>query len=164
MSILYNKVRKISSITLNSQSLFTAVLVNVGAESVFGLASIALSADIYSENFLLLTFEDGGGLAIFENNRNCCEQKYLETDDSLPFYVGSDLLFIEEKGAKYGEQDDEDIGNVIDINFIEICTSIGTIQLKAYNIHNGYYGGFYTDVMELDSFIINEMFLNKLTV
>lgn len=75
---------------------------------------------------------------ILENDFTCCERRYFDTDDKLEDYVGSTYLGYEIKDVSESIVDDE----CCEIQFLEVKTSKGDFQLKNYNEHNGYYGGF----------------------
>ena len=93
-----------------------------------------------NDNTLELTFE-GTKIGIFDDGQSCCEHRYMDTDDNLSEFVGAKLLDLEKKYA--GTQDDDGWGNVTEIQFLDVKTDKGTFQMKNYNEHNGYYGGFW---------------------
>jgi hypothetical protein len=86
-------------------------------------------------------------LILIDNQSSCCESwGHVASDDDLASFVGSDLLevrltdtalnqvIIDKHGcAEYGF----DEGG---IQFVDLVTSRGKLQLAVYNAHNGYYG------------------------
>ncbi len=92
------------------------------------------------DNKLIFKFEDGYTLKLFDAGQSCCEDRYMQTDDDLEYYVGADLLDAEIKSAPETEGE---YGDVHEIEFLEIKTSLGSFTMANHNEHNGYYGGFY---------------------
>ena len=96
-----------------------------------------------SNDQVLITFTDGARLVIEDVARQCCEQRYIETDDNLQLYEGATFTGLRVKnGDGSGADLDADDSNVVDCQFLEVNTDKGFTTFKAYNIHNGYYGGF----------------------
>lgn len=92
-----------------------------------------------SDNALHFVFDDGAKIKIYDDGQNCCEERYMATDDDLPYFVGAVLNGIKIKDApniedEYGEHE---------IQFLEVLTSKGTFVMANHNEHNGYYGGFW---------------------
>lgn len=88
---------------------------------------------------LKFQFTDGTNLKLLDAGQSCCEHRYMTTDDDLPYYSGATLLGFELKDAP--DQEDE-YGNVHDVQFLDVNTSKGVFQMANHNEHNGYYGGF----------------------
>ena len=95
-----------------------------------------------NDNTLELTFE-GTKIGIFDDGQSCCENRYMDTDDNLSEFVGAKLLDLEKKYAGTQDDDDDGWGDVTEIQFLDVKTDKGTFQMKNYNEHNGYYGGFW---------------------
>lgn len=95
-----------------------------------------------TDNELQLLFEDGTGIALFDSGRMCCERRFMRTDDDIQYYTNSLLQGAEVRagGTKEGRSRWDDIE---ESEFLLINTSKGTFTVVNYNIHNGYYGGFY---------------------
>lgn len=94
---------------------------------------------------LRLTLESGKQIEIWDNGQDCCESRYMRTDDDITSLVGNTLTRIESKdGSKSDNTEDE----VHEICFIEIETDKGFITLSNHNEHNGYYGGFCLTITE----------------
>lgn len=100
----------------------------------------------YMEDRLILEFEDGTGLMIWDNGQSCCEARYMTTDDDLPYYVGSEFRGAEVRDA---ESREDEYGDVHELQFLLIHTGLGTFTIETHNEHNGYYGGFWLVVEEI---------------
>lgn len=89
--------------------------------------------------FVRFDFEDGTTLTAADEGQSCCENRFMRTDDDLPYYVGAKLTGLEIKEApnepdEYGEHE---------VQFLEVQTDRGVFTMASHNEHNGYYGGFY---------------------
>ena len=82
---------------------------------------------------------------LISNGQNCCEawgylmsEELNEGDD----FIGANIISIEEVSeADIIKDEDEDDDDYVDACiFINVNTDRGTLQFKAYNSHNGYYG------------------------
>lgn len=104
--------------------------------SVIGkrIAAVALTDDK-----LRLTFADGSGLTLADEGQNCCENRYMRTDDDLAYFVGAELRGAEVRDAPSVKDTD---GDWHDVQFLVIQTDKGDFTLSSHNEHNGYYGGF----------------------
>ncbi len=89
-----------------------------------------------SEGFIIY-FTDGTSLEI-EDDPDCCEVRWMHTDDDLDYYAGSTLVGVE---LRDGPTVDGDCGEVEETMFLLITTSLGVVTIAAHNNHNGYYGG-----------------------
>jgi len=77
-------------------------------------------------------------LFLISNDQNCCERwGYLTTPDNIEEFVGANLLGIDQIDENYNVL--ENIIGYANIAFINVRTSVGLLQLVAYNSHNGYY-------------------------
>jgi hypothetical protein len=88
---------------------------------------------------LFFKFEDNTGMVIWDDGQSCCEWRYMRTDDTLSEFSGAKLLGLELKDAP--DQEDE-YGEVHEIQFLDVKTDKGIFQIATHNEHNGYYGGF----------------------
>ncbi len=93
---------------------------------------------IFCDNSLVLTFEDGTEIEIFDGVQFCCETRYMTTDDDAQSLVGHSLKSIEEKQGP----DEAASDSIHETCFVEVKTDAGFITLTNHNEHNGYYGGF----------------------
>jgi len=92
-----------------------------------------------NDNALIITFADGEKVRIYDAGQDCCETRYMSTDDDVRSLIGHKLIRIE---GKPGANRDDGIDEYHEINFIEIVTDAGFVTLVNHNEHNGYYGGF----------------------
>lgn len=94
----------------------------------------------YGENgALLITFEPFAELLIYDEERKCCERRYLSADgDDMGKLAGGRLEAINLRhfSSHPGEYD------VRECCFIELVVSGHTYTLSARNDHNGFYSGF----------------------
>ena len=95
-----------------------------------------IKAVVIDENDILrFEFEDGYNLQIADAGQDCCEWRYMRTDDDLNAFVGATLLGIELVDAPNVAEDHE-------VQFLHVQTSDGRFTCSSHNEHNGYYGGF----------------------
>ena len=90
---------------------------------------------------LVLTFNDGSVLKISDEGLDCCEVRYMHTDDDLKDLLGCALLGFEIKEVPF-VGDIREMDGVHDIQFLEIKTDKGCVTMTSHNEHNGYYAGF----------------------
>lgn len=96
---------------------------------------------------LYLTFGDGQRIAIWDNGQQCCEIRYITTDDDMQSLVGHRLVSITTKPVQ--ELPADDGGVYHEIEFLEIATDAGFVTLVSHNKHNGYYAGFNLTISEV---------------
>lgn len=89
------------------------------------------------DSSLVLRLKGGQELVFVDNTQNCCESRYMTTDDRLDEYVGAQFIGAEVKGYSTLPGGDQH-----DIEFFEVQTTKGCFTLVNHNEHNGYYGGF----------------------
>jgi hypothetical protein len=90
------------------------------------------------DDALHIHFTDGSGITFFDAGQDCCEKRYMRTDDDMQSFVGSKLTGAEIKEAPDGEEN----GESHEVQFLEIQTDRGVFTMASHNEHNGYYGGF----------------------
>lgn len=86
------------------------------------------------------------------NSQSCCENwGYLTTNDDLQEFVGAKLTAIKlvDTALNVKPIEDHDLYEP-SLMFVNFATDRGTMQLVAYNDHNGYYGH--------DAVVISEQF------
>lgn len=93
---------------------------------------------------LRLNFVDGLKIRIFDNGQSCCESRYMTCDDDVQSLVGNILTNISVKNFTCSGSDDTH-----EICFLEIGTNKGFITIATHNEHNGYYGGFGLEIIEI---------------
>ena len=89
----------------------------------------------FDEDYLTICIDGNYELTIADEGQQCCENRYMTTDDDLSYYVGS--IFMD---ANVSEETSDDYDH--DAQFLTITTSKGTFTIETHNEHNGYYGGF----------------------
>jgi hypothetical protein len=100
---------------------------------------------------VILSFEDGVIISIFDNGQSCCESRYMVCEDDLSTLNGKTLRAIEVVEGPDAEMTDKDSDNYHEICFLEIKTNEGPIvTFSTHNEHNGYYGGFGLSIAELN--------------
>jgi hypothetical protein len=130
---------------MNMSQLGFSVMINMLAGNRESVAAVqaALGKTITSvalvDDALKFDFEDGSRLTLKDDGQSCCERRYMQTDDDLPYYVGAKFLGVEVRdgGSTKGEY-----GDPHEIEFLVITTDRGTFSMANHNQHNGYYGGF----------------------
>ena len=88
------------------------------------------------------------------NSQSCCEHwGYLTTNDDINEFVGATLLEIKivDTALNVKPLQEEEVSNCMFVNF---STDWGTMQLVAYNEHNGYYG--HDAVVFIDDTVFHE--------
>lgn len=91
------------------------------------------------DDILKFTFEDNGCLHVWDGGQDCCEHRYMTTDDDLRDYIGAVFTNIEIRDVEVKE----DMFGVHEIQFLLIATSKGVFTIETHNEHNGNYGGFW---------------------
>lgn len=90
------------------------------------------------EDDLRILFTDGTGIKIWDDGQNCCEVRYMRTDDDLSYFNGATFLLAQTQDGP----DVEDGCEVHETQFLIVTTSKGSFTVVNHNEHNGYYGGF----------------------
>ena len=99
------------------------------------------------EDHLLIEFESGYKMRIFDDGQSCCESRWMHTDDDLAYHVGATLLNGEVRDGP--EEQEGEYGECKESQFLILTTSKGQFTMVNYNEHNGYYGGFGVVVREV---------------
>ena len=103
------------------------------------IAALKIDPEYSREGALVFAFTDGTGMRLRDDGQNCCESRYLHTDDNLAAFegaqfVGADLREAPSIPTEYGDHE---------VLFLVVSTSIGEFTVETHNEHNGYYGGFW---------------------
>lgn len=106
------------------------------------MTKIIKRIEIENTNSFAMLFDDETYLVI-QHEILCGKTRYMSTDDNLSYYLGAVYLGHEIKSVQKSLQDHI----CTEIEFIVIYTSRGCFQIKNYNIHNGEYGGFATEIV-----------------
>ena len=93
---------------------------------------------------LIIKFENGKVINLFDDGKSCCEMRYMTCDDDPKDLVGGVLREITPKNVPTIEED----WDVHEQVFVEVATDKGFITLCSHNEHNGYYGGFGLTITE----------------
>jgi len=92
------------------------------------------------DDALYFALNDGTTMRLADEERSCCESRYMTLDGTdLSYYIGAKLLDADVKSAPNQENE---YGDVHEVQFLHIYTSKGVFTLSSHNEHNGYYGGF----------------------
>lgn len=102
------------------------------------ISAARIDEDVREDGALVLSFEDGGELLVFDEGRSCCESRYLTCDDDLSDLIGGKLTSIELREGGAAERD----WDFHETQFVKVETDKGGVTLCTHNEHNGYYGGF----------------------
>ena len=89
------------------------------------------------ENQIVFIMETGYCFVIKSKSPDCCESRYIHTDDDLSSAVGETLLDFELSTHQDIETDDGEH----QIGFFKIHTDKDTYEFASHNEHNGYYSG-----------------------
>jgi hypothetical protein len=94
------------------------------------------------DDVLMISFDDGCSLHIEDRGQDCCERRYMTTDDAdtFDYYVGAQFYKVETRPAM--DVDESTYDDVHELQFLHVITSKGTFVCESHNEHNGYYGGF----------------------
>ena len=103
------------------------------------IASLELDPTIGAGGALVFRFTDGTGMRLRDDGQSCCEHRYMHSDDKLADFVGARFLGA---GVKDAPSTEGEYGEVHDVQFLVIQTTIGEFAIETHNEHNGYYGGF----------------------
>lgn len=102
------------------------------------------------EDALIIQFTDNVVIKVYDSGQCCCESRYMhcEDEDELTYHIGAILTGIEVVEAEDVSDNDYDVHEV---QYCNVNTSKGMVQLVCHNEHNGYYGGFILSIEEVKS-------------
>lgn len=102
------------------------------------------SIDLREGERLVVTFQDGSFLTLWDDARYCCESRSMSCDDDLTHFGGATLTDAEVRdvGGEEALKNVDDDGDVREVQFLVVTTSLGAFTVANHNHHNGYYGGF----------------------
>lgn len=111
-------------------------------EIITKIEEVHLQGDHWSgEEGYKVTTSEQEVLLLIDNAQSCCEDwGYLMSEDEPQRFVGSTLLGIEITETDRTGKDLVENMYEGDVLFVDLKTSMGTLQFVAYNYHNGYYG------------------------
>ena len=99
-----------------------------------------ISAVALQDDALTIRFADGTGLVLRDDGQDCCETRYMDSDDDLSEIVGGVLYGVEVRDVSQDIEARDDFYH--EIQFLVVKTSKGDLTVCTHNEHNGYYGGF----------------------
>jgi hypothetical protein len=108
------------------------------AEKVVGRKITALEL---RDDVLQVTLE-GAALALADMGQDCCEERYMRTDDDLQSFVGATLFGVEVRAAPSIETGETRGDPCHDVEFLVVHTDRGDLTMSSHNEHNGFYEGF----------------------
>lgn len=97
---------------------------------------------------LNLDLSDGTQLILSDEGQSCCEYRYMVCDDDLTAFAGAKFLGITE--GEHRDNPEGEYGAEHEEQFVHILTDRGSITLVTHNEHNGYYGGIWICLEEID--------------
>jgi len=109
-------------------------------EAVQAAMGKTITALSLTDDQLRFEFEDGSRLRLQDSGQSCCEHRYMQTDDDLPYYIGAKFVGAE---VRDGGSTESEYGDTHEIQFLVVTTDRGTFSMASHNQHNGYYGGFW---------------------
>ena len=109
-------------------------------EAVQAAMGKTITALSLTDDQLRFEFEDGSRLRLQDSGQSCCEHRYMQTDDDLPYYIGAKFVSAE---VRDGGSTEGEYGDTHEIQFLVVTTDRGTFSMASHNEHNGYYGGFW---------------------
>lgn len=110
----------------------------VSKEQYDSIVDQPIRAVSLKDDTVRVEFEDGRVLSIWDGGQSCCENRYVTTDDDLPYFAGSRFV-----DAELGEHRTTDTKyEEHEMQFLNVKTTKGVITFETHNEHNGYYGGF----------------------
>jgi hypothetical protein len=95
-------------------------------------------------NMIQVVFEDGSRLRIFDSGQDCCEHRYITSDDVGKYSPRGHRM--RDVVVRSLSSTENDCCGYNDIQFIEITTSGVGFDFEIHNDHNGYYAGFSIEI------------------
>ena len=95
----------------------------------------------------MMAFTDGTGIMFYDDGQSCCEERWMATDDNLDDFAGATFI---DADLRDGPTVEDKWSETKESQFLLINTSLGTFTMVNYNEHNGYYGGFWVVIREMD--------------
>ena len=131
-----------------TQTLLTKVVVgnSYGAPVIDAANGKTIASLAMIDDEVRMHFTDGTGICISDMGDQCCEHRYMTTDDVLEEYVGGNLISVSVLDAPNIPYEPDEDGDVRtddhEVQFLRIATTKGDVTFATHNEHNGYYGGF----------------------
>ena len=96
---------------------------------------------VLDDDSLVIEFDDCT-LTITDEGQQCCEYRYMTTDDNLSSFVGAAFVGADTSSSGVSSPNYNDNGEEEDTMFLNVRTGFGVFTMETHNEHNGYYGGF----------------------
>lgn len=109
----------------------------------YKIGTISLSDDTLSFGMY-----DGYQVSITDDGQDCCETRFMRTDDDLQSFIGAEVRGIEIRTAPDCEkcdlfiEGDDDRHECHEVQFLVMHTTKGELVMSSHNNSNGYYCGF----------------------
>jgi hypothetical protein len=98
---------------------------------------------------VVITLASGFKILLADAGQDCCETRYLRTNDKLNSLVGETLMNIRVT-QKVNVVLDSACNEAHEVEFLEVLTDRDMVTFEAHNEHNGYYGGFLLKATVID--------------
>lgn len=96
--------------------------------------------EAFGAEALAFEFTDGTVLNLVDQGQDCCASHYVTVEPGeLEHYEGAEFRGFDVSIA--GKAEEDEWGEVHEIEFLDVRTSVGILSLSFHNVHNGYYGG-----------------------
>ena len=95
-------------------------------EAVQAAMGKTITALSLTDDQLRFEFEDGSRLRLWDNGQSCCESRYMQTDDDLPYYIGAKFVGAE---VRDGGSTEGEYGDTHEIQFLVVTTDRGTFSM-----------------------------------
>lgn len=102
------------------------------------LPALGLVTGAVLRDDVVIDFDSGHRLTLADRGQDCCELRYLDTDDDLTDLCGQRLLSIDVESAPIEGGINEPVHEQ---DFLRIQGERCGVTVCAHNEHNGYYGG-----------------------
>lgn len=95
----------------------------------------------YENDALIIRFENGCEIAVYDrNSQRCCEHRLIETADDLASLVGERFIRLDIVDVVNPEDHPSGEKEYTEQTFIKLQTNRDSVTLNAYNLSNGQYG------------------------
>lgn len=111
-----------------------------GLQSIVGQEILTCELIDCGDEELVMNFKNGMRIGISDNDSQCCESRYITTDDNSRDLIGNKLIAIKLKEGL--DLEDDVYKDSHETMFLEIRTNNGFVTFVTHNVHSGAYGGF----------------------
>ncbi|MBD3251349.1 hypothetical protein GF380_02740 [Candidatus Uhrbacteria bacterium] len=123
---------------------------SVAGKKILSLELVVDAERTYANDptsYLQFELEGGAKIRMCDLGQECCEERYITTDDKLSDFIGSHLISAEVRDAPDIKNE---AGGVHEVRFLIVTTSLGAFTCETHNVHSGYYSGFELAVIPVD--------------